>query len=173
MTEKIINISKSMNDLGTEFSLPRIEVKKITESPLVTKFVIQHLTPRLAIVLGNTFRQLLLTQVPGWGIFAVKFADKNKTIASEFGETLHGSKILPSEIIFHLQELVFKDKDNLDKSQIHTLKINVDNSNGEHAYQVTGKDVQGELEVINPEKVYLTTLEVGAQLKIDLYCRYH
>jgi DNA-directed RNA polymerase alpha subunit len=153
------------------FSLPSIEVKKITKSPLVTKFIIQHLTPRLAIALGNTFRQLLITQVPGWGIFAVKFADKNKTIPTEW-DILQGSKVLPSEIIFHLQELVFKDKGDLDKNQIHTLKINVDNSHGEQAYQVTGKDIQGELEIINPE-VYLTTLEIGAQLKIELYCRYN
>ena len=60
------------------FSLPSIEIKKITKSPLVTKFIIQHLTPRLAIALGNTFRQLLMTQVPGWGIFAVRFASKDK-----------------------------------------------------------------------------------------------
>ena len=159
------------------FSLPSIEVKKITKSPLVTKFIIQHLTPRLAIALGNTFRQLLITQVPGWGVFAVRFASKDKEtgkikVAASEWEVLQGSKILPSEIIFPLQELVFKDKGNLDKNQIHTLKINVDNSHGKQAYQVTGKDIQGVLEVINPE-VHLTTLEVGAQLKIDLYCRYH
>lgn len=84
---------------------------------------------------------------------------------------MQGSKFLPSYLIFHLQGLAFKGKDYLDKKQIYVLKINIDNSQNEQVYQVTGKDVQGELEVINPE-VYLTTIESGSQLKIDLYCRY-
>ena len=75
-------------------------------------------------------------------------------------------------MIFYLQDLVFKSKENLDKKQIYILKIDIDNSRGKQAYQVTGKDIQGELEIINPE-VYLTTVEVGSRLKIVLYCRYY
>lgn len=63
--------------------LPALEVKKIVESPLVTKFIFQKLTPGLEITLGNTLRRLLKEHVPGWGIFAAKFADKDKTVASE------------------------------------------------------------------------------------------
>jgi len=153
------------------FSLPALEVKRTAQSSQVTEFTFQPLTPKLADTLGNTLRRLLKTQVPGWGIFAVKFADKDKTIPTKW-DTLQGSKLLPFNIIFNLQELVFKDKGNLDKKQVWILKIEIDNFQGNQAYQVTGKDIQGELEVITPE-VYLTTMEVGSKLKIDLYCRYH
>jgi DNA-directed RNA polymerase subunit alpha len=151
--------------------------ENISSFPSTTKeFTFEHLDLGLAAALGNAFRRLLLTRVPGWAIFAVKISDKEKTIASEF-EKLKGVTEIPLYLIFNLKKLVFQSpqKDLQEKganSPTFSLQINIDNSQSKESYVVTGKDIQGELKVINPE-VYLATLEEGSQLKIDLHCRYH
>jgi len=154
-----------------------MEVKKTEQSSRTAQFTFQHLGLGLAVTLGNTFRRLL-SEVPGWAIFAVRISDKEKTIASEF-EKLKGVTEIPLYLIFNLKELTFqfpqKNSSLSEKktgSLIYTLQINIDNSQSKESYVVTGKDVRGELKVINPE-VYLATVEEGCQLKIDLYCRYH
>lgn len=45
---------------------PQMEIKTTTKSPFAAEFNFEHLTSSgLAATLGNTFRRLLLTQVPG------------------------------------------------------------------------------------------------------------
>lgn len=155
-----------------------MEIKKITQPSQTKEFTFKYLSLGLAAALGNAFRRLLLTRVPGWAIFAVKISDKEKTIASEF-EKLKGIKEIPLYLIFNLKKVVFqssqKDSSLQEEgtdSSIFNLQINIDNSQSKESYVVTGKDIQGNLKVINPE-VYLATVEEGSQLKIDLYCRYH
>ncbi|CAH1762098.1 14213_t:CDS:2 [Entrophospora sp. SA101] len=106
-------------------------------------------------------------------IFAVKISDKAKTITNEIAK-LEGVKEIPIYLNFHLKKLVFQSpsEDYLRQGKICTLQINVDNSQGKEEYVVTGKDIQGELTVLNPE-TYLATVAPAAQLKITLYCSYH
>ncbi|KLL03411.1 MAG: DNA-directed RNA polymerase subunit alpha [Mycoplasmataceae bacterium CE_OT135] len=155
------------------FPLPAMEIKKTIKSPLTTEFVFEHLETGLAATWGNAFRRLLLTRVPGWAIFAVKISDKEKTITNEIAK-LEGVKEIPIYLNFHLKKLVFQSasEDSLRQGKIHTLQINVDNSRSKEEYIVTGKDIQGELTVLNPE-TYLATVAPASQLKITLYCCYH
>lgn len=154
-----------------------MEIKKAEQSSLTKEFTFEHLDLGLTVALGNTFRRLLLTRVPGWAIFAVKISDKEKTIASEF-EKLKGVIEIPLYLILNLKKLIFQSSQEYSfqeketNSPIFNLQINIDNSQSKENYVVTGKDVQGDLKIINPE-VYLATVEEGSQLKIDLYCRYH
>ena len=155
-----------------------MKIKKAEQSSQTTKFMFEHLNlGGAATSLGNNFRQLLLTRVPGWAIFAVKISDKEKTIASEF-EKLKGVTEIPLYLIFNLKKLVFQSlqkssslQEKGESSLIHILQININNSQNKENYIVTGKDVQGELKIINPE-AYLATVEESSQLKIDLYCSY-
>ncbi|WP_172575302.1 hypothetical protein [endosymbiont GvMRE of Glomus versiforme] len=157
------------------FSLPIMEIKKTIKSPLITEFVFEHLENGLAVTLGNTFKRLG-NQVPGWAIFAVKISDKEKTIASEFGNEaiLKGIKEIPSYLIFHLMKLVFQspEKDFAQLGKVCTLQIDINNSQNKENYIVTGKDIKGDLKVINPE-TYLATVEEHSELKITLHCRYY
>ncbi|RHZ37626.1 hypothetical protein [endosymbiont GvMRE of Glomus versiforme] len=157
------------------FPLPVMEIKKTTKNPLTTEFVFKHLEINLAATWGNTFRRLG-NQVPGWAIFAVKISDKEKTIASEFGgeAILKGVKEIPSYLILNLMQLVFQSpkKDFSRLGEICTLQINIDNSQSKESYTVTGKDIKGDLKVINPE-IYLATVEEHSELKIILHCRYY
>ena len=155
-----------------------MEIKKTDQSSWTKEFTFEHLDLGLAVAAGNTFRRLLSTRVPGWAIFAVKISDKEKTIASEF-EKLKGVTEIPLYLILNLKKLVFQSSQEYSSLQeketnspIFNLQISVDNSQSKENYIVTGKDVQGDLKIINPE-VYLATVEEGSQLKIDLYCRYH
>lgn len=100
-------------------------------------------------------------------------SDKEKTIATEVN-TLEGIKEIPIYLILHLRKLVFRSsqKESPQQGKIYILQINIDNSQSKEEYIVTGKDVQGELIIINPE-VYLATVAPASQLKITLYCRYY
>jgi len=108
----------------------------------------------------------------------VKISDKENTIATEF-EKLKGVVEIPLYLVFNLKKLAFQSPQEKLSSQgqdsdspICTLQINIDNSQKNENYVVTGKDIKGNLKVVNPE-VYLATVEAGSQLKIDLHCRYH
>lgn len=103
----------------------------------------------------------------------MKISDKEKTITNEIAK-LEGVKEIPIYLNFHLKKLVFQSasEDSLHQGKIHTLQIDVDNSRSKEEYVVTGKDIQGELAVLNPE-TYLATVAPASQLKITLYCCYH
>lgn len=152
---------------------PPMEIKKIDQSSRATEFIFEHLDSGLAATLGNAFRRILLTQVPGLAVFAVKISDKEKTIASEISK-LQGVKEIPVYLIFHLKKLVFQfsQKEIPQLGKIYTLQINIDNSKSEEEYTVTGQDIKGELTIVNPE-TYLATVAPASQLKITLYCRYY
>ena len=157
-------------------SMSTAKIKKTNQASLTNEFKFENLDLGLATALGNSFRQLLKTRVPGWAIFAVKISDKEKTIASEF-QNLKGITEVTLYLIFHLKKLVFQapQQDSFleeKKSPVFKLQINIDNSQSKESYVVTGKDVRGDLKVINPE-IYLTTMEEGCKLNIDLYCRYY
>src|SRR4051794_4572741 len=155
---------------------PPMRIKKIDRSSRATEFIFEHLDSGLAATLGNTLRRILLTQVPGLAVFAVKMSDGEKTIACEVGNEnkLKGIREIPIYLIFHLKKLVFQfsQKEIPLLGKIYTLQINIDNSKSEEEYTVTGQDVQGELAIVNPE-TYLATVAPASQLKITLYCRYY
>jgi DNA-directed RNA polymerase alpha subunit len=46
-------------------SPPSMEIKKAEQSSLTKEFTFEHLDLGLTVALGNTFRRLLLTRVPG------------------------------------------------------------------------------------------------------------
>ncbi|CAJ0841076.1 22225_t:CDS:2 [Entrophospora sp. SA101] len=100
-------------------------------------------------------------------------SDKGKTITNEIAN-LEGVKEIPIYLIFHLKKLVFQppQEDFSRQGKVCILQINIDNSQGKEEYVVTGKDVKGELNVLNPE-TYLATVAPASQLKITLYCRYY
>ena len=149
-----------------------VKIQKIVQSPLTSQFVFEHLESGLAVSWGNFFRRILLTQVPGWAIFALKISDQEKTIASEF-EKLKGVSEIPLYLILNLKKLVFQaKKPSASQEKIVTLELNVDNSGSQENYLVTGQDLQGDLNLVNPT-THLATLEAKSQLKITLYCRYY
>ena len=153
-----------------------MEIKKIDQSSRTTMFIFEHLDSGLAATLGNTFRRILLTQVPGLAVFAVKMSDGEKTIACEVGNEnkLKGIREIPIYLIFHLKKLVFQflQKEIPQPEKVYVLQINIDNSKSEKEYIVTGQDIKGELTIANPE-TYLATVAPASQLKISWYCRYY
>ena len=103
----------------------------------------------------------------------MKISDKEKNINNEIA-SLEGVKEIPIYLIFHLKKLVFQSsqEDFSRQGRVCILHIDIDNSQSKEEYVVTGKDIQGELKVLNPE-TYLATVAPSSQLKITLYCRYY
>ncbi|CAH1762393.1 9328_t:CDS:2 [Entrophospora sp. SA101] len=150
----------------TEFGISGRDavIKKICASP---DFQVETLIDKTALA----FNGCRPRKTPP--IFAVKISDKGKTITNEIAN-LEGVKEIPIYLIFHLKKLVFQppQEDFSRQGKVCILQINIDNSQGKEEYVVTGKDVKGELNVLNPE-TYLATVAPASQLKITLYCRYY
>jgi len=81
-----------------------------------------------------------------------------------------GISNLPTYLILNLKKLAFQAEEGK-QNEVQVCQISIDNSQNKNEYQVTGKDIQGNLKIINPE-VILTTVSQGAKLEITLYCRY-
>lgn len=155
--------------------IPNLIITEEKKSEYSTKFTFEYLSHQIAVVTGNSLRQILLNYISSWAIFAVHIKNQEKDAKTEY-EKLAGIKETIPYLILNLKNLLFfPEKNKADREEIQILKIKIDNSKSNEEYQVTGKDIQeksSKLKVINSE-IYLTTVSPNSKLEIDLYCRYH
>lgn len=143
-----------MHIIHKKIGLPRIRIEKIAEHRSL--FIVEPLPTYYGMTLGNAFRRILLSSLPGTAVTAVKF---DKT-THEF-TTLSGVKDSVLEILLNFKRLVLKKK----SKDPTILKLDVKNRAG----KVTAKDIQPntDVEILNPD-FEITTLEKSANLKMEI-----
>lgn len=120
------------------------------------RFIIQPLEKGYGVTIGNSFRRVLLSSLPGSAIISVKIDG----VLHEFS-TIHGIVEDVSEIILNLKEIRLKPIN----PKANKIVINLD---GPHEF--TAADIQAaspEFEILNPEK-FICTLGSKAKLGMEL-----
>ena len=122
------------------------------------KFVVEPLERGYGITLGNLMRRVLLSNLPGTAIVAVRIAGVN----NEFS-VIKGVREDVTDIVLNLKSLILKSS-NTSLDFRTTLRINKSGSGA-----VLAKDIEktSEITICNPDLV-ICTLDGGAKLEMEM-----
>lgn len=150
----------------------QLEVKQITESNTEDYgvFSISPLERGFGNTLGNSLRRVLLSNIEGYSLFAIKVPNANH----EF-QTLPGVKEDLTQIILNLKKLIIKidsdvfgetEQKNTKLEKWPTLKIEVNGGT------VTGADIEtpAGFTIVNKD-IYIATVDANHKFKMELYAR--
>jgi DNA-directed RNA polymerase subunit alpha len=140
---------------GTPLTMPEgVQVESMT--PTYGRFVVQPLERGYGVTIGNAFRRVLLSSLPGTAITAVKIDG----VQHEF-TTIPGVTEDVTDLILNLKGVRFKAGEEDEGSATLSLE-------GPGVW--TGADIAAALadfEVLNPEH-HIATLAEDAELRVDL-----
>ncbi len=142
-----------MHQIQEEIGIPKIKVEKVSDSHAI--FTVSPLPPGYGITVGNAFRRVLLSSLPGACITGVKIDG----VTHEYS-TIKGVKDSVLDITLNLKLVRLK------KTSVEPTLISLSaNKEGE----VFAKDlkISSDIEIMNPDQ-YITTLEKGAKLSMEL-----
>ena len=142
-----------MHQIQAEIGIPKIKTERITDNHAI--FTVSPLPPGYGTTIGNSFRRILLSSLPGACITGVKIDG----ISHEYS-TIKGVKDSILDITLNLK-LINLRKDNPEPSFM-TLNVSKEGV-------IKAKDIKcpSEVEILNPEQ-YITTIEKGTKLNMEL-----
>lgn len=143
-----------MHIIQQEIGLPKIETKKIEKNHKL--FIVSPLPSGYGMTLGNAFRRVLLSSLPGTAVTAVKI----KGTTHEF-TALTNVKDPILDMLLNFKRLALKKV-----SQEPTiLKLEVKDRTG----KITAKDIQPatDVEILDPD-FEITTLDKKGELKMEI-----
>lgn len=142
-----------MHQIQEEIGIPKIKVEKTSDNHSI--FSVSPLPQGYGITIGNAFRRVLLSSLPGACITGVKIDG----ITHEYS-TIKGVKESILDITLNLKLIRIK-KDSTEPS-ILTLSANKEG-------EVYAKDIKhtSDVEILTPDQ-YITTLEKGAKLNMEI-----
>lgn len=142
-----------MHYIQEEIGIPKIRVQKISDSHAV--FTVSPLPTGYGMTLGNAFRRVLLSSLPGAAVTGVRI----EGITYEYA-TIKGVKDSVLDIILNLKLLQLK-KDSREPAMA-VLKANKEGV-------VLAKNITfpSDVEVLNPNQ-YITTLDKGGKIHMDI-----
>lgn len=142
-----------MHQIQAEIGIPKIKTERISEHHAI--FTVSPLPPGYGTTIGNSFRRILLSSLPGASITGIKIDG----VSHEYS-TIKGVKDSIMDITLNLKLLNLK-KTSTDSSTI-TLSANKEGI-------VRAKDIKchSDIEILNPD-LYITTLEKGTKLNIEM-----
>ena len=142
-----------MHYLQEEIGIPKIKTQKGGDRHAI--FVVMPLPSGYGTTIGNAFRRVLLSSLPGGAVTGVKVEGANYEYA-----TLKGVHESILDIILNLKLLDIKKASK--EPSFLTLKVNKEG-------KVTAKDIQtsSDVEILNPD-LYITTLDKGGKLNMQI-----
>ncbi len=143
-----------MHIIQQEIGLPKITSKKVGDDH--TLFSVAPLPNGYGMTLGNAFRRVLLSSLPGAAVAAVKI----KGTSHEY-TALSGVKDSILDLLLNLKQLNLKKY----SKKPTVLKLEVKNRSGEVYAKDIAKD--SDIEILNPDLV-LTTLDKKSELKMEI-----
>ncbi|MCF7845828.1 MAG: DNA-directed RNA polymerase subunit alpha [Candidatus Peribacteraceae bacterium] len=143
-----------MHIIQQEIGLPKITAKKVGDDH--TLFTVAPLPNGYGMTLGNAFRRVLLSSLPGAAVAAVKI----KGATHEY-TALSGVKDDILDMLLNLKQLNLKKH----SKKPATLKLEVKNRSGE----IKASDIEknSDVEILNPDLV-ITTLDKKGELKMEI-----
>lgn len=142
-----------MHYLQEEIGLPKMKTQKIGDNHAT--FVLAPLPSGYGVTLGNAFRRVLLSSLPGAAVTGIKIEGVNYEYA-----TLKGVKESVLDIILNLKLLALKKTSKA--PSFLTIKANKEGV-------VTAKDIvcPADVEILNPD-LFITSLDKGGKLVMEI-----
>lgn len=140
--------------LVAQFQIECVESTTKKNQSQYNKFVLEPLDRGQAQTVGNSLRRVLLSNLPGAAVTAVRIAGVNHEFA-----TIPGVREDVLEIMLNMKEIVLKSY--TDQPQIGRLTVT-----GPATVTAAHFDVPSEIEVIDPNQ-YVATLVEGAKLEME------
>ena len=143
-----------MHQIQEEIGIPKIKTR--SESDKHAVFEVSPLPPGYGMTIGNSFRRVLISSLPGAAVSAIKITG----ISHEYS-TIKGVKNSVLDITLNLKKLHIKKI----SKEVSKLKLSV-NKEGD----VFAKDIKcpSDVEILNPD-LYITSLcGKNAKLNIEL-----
>ncbi len=142
-----------MHQIQEEIGIPKIKIQRISDSHAV--FTVSPLPTGYGMTIGNAFRRVLLSSLPGAAVTGIRI----EGVTYEYA-TIKGVKESVLDIILNLKQLQLRKTSK--ESCIAVLK-----SNKEGIVTAKQIDVPSDVEVLNPD-LYITTLDKGGKLNIEI-----
>ena len=141
-----------------EFEKPRIEIVEISEDNKYGKFVVEPLERGYGTTLGNSLRRIMLSSLPGTAVSLIKI----KGVLHEFS-SIPGVKEDVTEIVMNIKDICIKN--NSTSNEIKTAYID---ASGDTVVTAGDIQVDGDLEILNPDLVIATLSGPEARLEMEL-----
>ena len=148
-----------INEIMNSISIKCLKSEKIQSGACHGQFVINSLRPGQGITIGNQLRRVLLGDLGGMAISAVRIAG----ITHEFS-TIPGVREDILEILLNLKGIVFKS--NSQETQFGRLKIQ-----GPSVVTADLIQLPSDLEIVNPNH-YIATISTANILEIEFKFEY-
>ncbi len=142
-----------MHYIQEEIGIPKVRIQRISDTHAV--FTVSPLPTGYGVTLGNAFRRVLLSSVPGGAVSGIKIDG----ITYEYA-TIKGVKESILDMSLNLKQLQLKKSTK--EVGFATLKVSKEGV-------VKAKDivVPGDVEILNPD-LYITTIDHGGKLNMEL-----
>ncbi|MCC6442369.1 MAG: DNA-directed RNA polymerase subunit alpha [Armatimonadetes bacterium] len=136
------------------------EIKTLEQSESYCKLLVEPLERGFGSTLGNALRRVLLSTIPGAAITSIKIDG----VLHEFS-TIPGVKEDTTELILNLKDIALRVPGDGygDRSEPRTIRID---KRGEG--EVTGADIEGEVDVMNPSVHIATMSEESSRLSMEM-----
>jgi DNA-directed RNA polymerase subunit alpha len=142
-----------MHQIQEEIGIPKIKVEKVSDNHAI--FSVSPLPQGYGITVGNAFRRVLLSSLPGACITGIKIDG----VTHEYS-TIKGVKDSVLDMTLNLK-LVRIRKTSLEPTVL-TLTANKEG-------EIYAKDIKcpSDVEILTPDQ-YITTIEKGSKLHIEI-----
>ncbi len=142
-----------MHQIQEEIGIPKIKTERISNNHAI--FTVSPLPPGYGMTIGNSFRRVLLSSLPGASVTGIKIDG----VSHEYS-TIKGVKESVLDLTLNLKLLQIKKT----SKEASTCTLHVTKEGPVYA-----KDIKcpSDIEILNGD-LYLTTLEKGAKLNMEL-----
>ena len=138
-----------------DFEKPNIEIAEISEDKRYGKFVVEPLERGYGTTLGNSFRRIMLSSLPGAAVSQVKI----EGVLHEF-TSIPGVKEDVTEIIMNIKSLAIKNNSDTNEPKVAYIEYS-----GEGVVTAADIHADADIEILNPDLV-IATLNGGADSKL-------
>lgn len=144
-----------MHQIQAEIGIPKIDKKRISDSHIV--FTVSPLPPGYGTTIGNAFRRILLSSLPGAAVTGIKIAG----ISHEYS-TIKGIKDSMLDIILNLKQLNLKKT----SKEPSILTLNISGREG----VIRAKDIKApsDVEILNSDLYITTSDSTSAKLSMEI-----
>ncbi|HMR01087.1 MAG TPA: DNA-directed RNA polymerase subunit alpha [Candidatus Gracilibacteria bacterium] len=142
-----------MHQIQAEIGIPKIKTERVSANHAI--FTVSPLPPGYGTTVGNSFRRILLSSLPGASVTGVKIDG----VSHEYS-TVKGVKDSILDMTLNLKLLNIKKE----TSEPSTLTLSASKEG-----VVLAKDIKcpSDVEILNPDQ-YITTLDKGAKLNMEV-----
>lgn len=142
-----------MHQIQEEIGIPKIRIQRISDSHAI--FTVSPLPTGYGMTVGNAFRRVLLSSLPGAAVTGIRI----EGVTYEYA-TIKGVKESVLDIILNLKLLQLKKANK--EPAIAVLK-----ANKEGVVTAGQIEVPSDTEILNPD-LYITTLDKGGKLNMEI-----